>query len=322
MPGPARISRCGARALRRGAAAAARIAGNRDRPRRGDAQPRAGLRRSGRSRYAPIRAPARDPRGELGSAFLEDARDTLFWVGFLAVVLDLSRARPRRVPSRRRASSARARRSSGPASGCRWPASSPWSSTSRTTGVTASGPDRSSTTTRRARRSQLYFTAYLVEYSLSLDNIVVIALIFTQFGVPLVAPAPRALLGRARRDRDALRLHPGRLGAARRGRLDPIRLRRAAAARRRAHAVRQGRGPRAGEEPLGAHRAPARAGARPLRRLELLHAPQRPPARHAPVHRAAAGRGLGPDLRGRLDPGGARDHAAIRSWSSPRTSSR
>ncbi|HEX5066788.1 MAG TPA: TerC family protein [Myxococcota bacterium] len=32
---------------------------------------------------------------------------------------------------------------------------------------------------------QLYFTAYLVEYSLSLDNIVVIALIFTQFGVPL-----------------------------------------------------------------------------------------------------------------------------------------
>jgi tellurite resistance protein TerC len=31
----------------------------------------------------------------------------------------------------------------------------------------------------------LYFTAYLVEYSLSLDNIVVIALIFTQFGVPL-----------------------------------------------------------------------------------------------------------------------------------------
>jgi tellurite resistance protein TerC len=41
---------------------------------------------------------------------------------------------------------------------------------------------------------QLYFTAYLVEYSLSLDNIVVIALIFTQFGVPR-APAPRALRG-------------------------------------------------------------------------------------------------------------------------------
>jgi tellurite resistance protein TerC len=32
---------------------------------------------------------------------------------------------------------------------------------------------------------QMYFTAWLVEYSLSLDNIVVIALIFTQFGVPL-----------------------------------------------------------------------------------------------------------------------------------------
>jgi tellurite resistance protein TerC len=32
---------------------------------------------------------------------------------------------------------------------------------------------------------QLYFTAWLVEYSLSLDNIVVIALIFSQFGVPL-----------------------------------------------------------------------------------------------------------------------------------------
>lgn len=32
---------------------------------------------------------------------------------------------------------------------------------------------------------QMYFTAWLVEYSLSLDNIVVIALIFTQFRVPL-----------------------------------------------------------------------------------------------------------------------------------------
>ena len=32
---------------------------------------------------------------------------------------------------------------------------------------------------------QMYFTAWLVEYSLSLDNIVVIALIFTQFAVPL-----------------------------------------------------------------------------------------------------------------------------------------
>jgi tellurite resistance protein TerC len=32
---------------------------------------------------------------------------------------------------------------------------------------------------------QLYFTAYLVEYSLSLDNIVVMALIFTHFCVPL-----------------------------------------------------------------------------------------------------------------------------------------
>ena len=32
---------------------------------------------------------------------------------------------------------------------------------------------------------QLYFTAYLIEYSLSLDNIVVMALIFTHFCVPL-----------------------------------------------------------------------------------------------------------------------------------------
>ena len=32
---------------------------------------------------------------------------------------------------------------------------------------------------------QLYFTAYLVEYSLSLDNVVVIALIFSHFRVPL-----------------------------------------------------------------------------------------------------------------------------------------
>jgi tellurite resistance protein TerC len=37
----------------------------------------------------------------------------------------------------------------------------------------------------RGEAVQLYFTAWLVEYSLSLDNIVVIALVFTQFGVPL-----------------------------------------------------------------------------------------------------------------------------------------
>ena len=53
-----------------------------------------------------------------------------------------------------------------------------------------------------------FLTGYLIEYSLSVDNIFVFVLIFSAFAVPCGAtqvPAPRPLLG-----------HPGRAGYARR----------------------------------------------------------------------------------------------------------
>lgn len=53
----------------------------------------------------------------------------------------------------------------------------------------------------RASAATQYITGWLVEYSLSLDNIFVIALIFGYFKVPQMLSAPRPLLGRARHPR-------------------------------------------------------------------------------------------------------------------------
>ncbi len=48
-----------------------------------------------------------------------------------------------------------------------------------------------------------FFTAYLIEYSLSVDNIFVFVLIFTYFQVPPEVSAPGAGLGHHRRARHA-----------------------------------------------------------------------------------------------------------------------
>ena len=50
-----------------------------------------------------------------------------------------------------------------------------------------------------------YFTGYLIEKALSVDNIFVFVLIFTSFAVPARVPAPGALLGHPRRAGDARR---------------------------------------------------------------------------------------------------------------------
>ena len=60
-----------------------------------------------------------------------------------------------------------------------------------------------------------YFAGYLIEKSLSVDNIFVFALIFAYFAVPAGLPAPGAVLGRPRRARDARGLHRRRRRAAR-----------------------------------------------------------------------------------------------------------
>ena len=57
----------------------------------------------------------------------------------------------------------------------------------------------------RGREEAIQFTTgYLIELSLSMDNVFVIALIFAWFRVPPRIPASRAVLG-----------HPGRAGHAR-----------------------------------------------------------------------------------------------------------
>ncbi len=52
-----------------------------------------------------------------------------------------------------------------------------------------------------------FLTGYLIEKSLSVDNIFVFALIFSYFAVPAAVPAPRAVLGHPRRARHARDLH-------------------------------------------------------------------------------------------------------------------
>ena len=49
-----------------------------------------------------------------------------------------------------------------------------------------------------------YYTGYLIELSLSVDNLFVFILIFNYFGVPAAGPAEGAQVGHPRRDRDAV----------------------------------------------------------------------------------------------------------------------
>ena len=51
----------------------------------------------------------------------------------------------------------------------------------------------------------LFVTGYLLEWSLSVDNIFVIALIFAYLKIPAAVPVPGAVLGHRRRDRAARR---------------------------------------------------------------------------------------------------------------------
>ena len=71
-----------------------------------------------------------------------------------------------------------------------------------------------------------FVTGYLLEWSLSVDNIFVIAVIFTFMKIPPQYPVPRAVLGHRRRDRAARRDDRDGRGADPRVRLDVLRVRR------------------------------------------------------------------------------------------------
>ncbi len=58
-----------------------------------------------------------------------------------------------------------------------------------------------------------FAVAYLVEQSLSVDNLFVFLVVFTYFSISDAVPGARPHLGRRRRRVDARRFHPGRDGA-------------------------------------------------------------------------------------------------------------
>ncbi len=126
---------------------------------------------------------------------------------------------------------------------------------------------------------------------------------------PLRAPSAAALLGDRRRARDARRLHP------RRQRADRAVPRRHLPARRRPDRARlpdlaRGlRERRPGQEPDGSRRAQGVPGHGRVPRGPLVRQAGRPALRHAAVPVPGGDRLRRHRVRGRLDPGGVRDHA-------------
>ena len=145
-----------------------------------------------------------------------------------------------------------------------------------------------------------YLAGYLIEKSLSVDNVFVWAVIFSTFADPREVPAPRLVLGHLRRADPAGDLHRRRrqphqplLVAARRVRRVPDlhRLQGAASPRRRRYAR---------SRPCGAHAGSGHAGEQRTRRAALLHQVERQARRDSFARRARRRRVHRRDLRGRL----------------------
>ena len=117
-----------------------------------------------------------------------------------------------------------------------------------------------------------YISGYLIEKSLSIDNVFVWALDPELLRGAAEVPAPRAVLGHLRRPRAAGDLHLRRRRPDRALRLDPVRVRRLPAVHRGPHAVRRRRARRPGQQPVPQGRQPGRAEHRPARRPAPVHA--------------------------------------------------
>ena len=154
-----------------------------------------------------------------------------------------------------------------------------------------------------------YTTVYLIERSLSLDNLFVFLLLFAYFGVPVRAPAAAALLRDRRRARPARRLHPRRHGAARAHPRPDLRARRPADRAGVPDLARCGGERRSGQEPDGAPRPEGLSGDRRVPRGPLVREEGRPALRHADLPLPGGDRVRGHRVRDRLDPGRLRDHA-------------
>ena len=111
-----------------------------------------------------------------------------------------------------------------------------------------------------------------------------------------------------RRARTPRRLHRGRRCAHRARQLDLLRLRRAGAAGRGAHAPTRRLRRRIREQPGRTRPAPGAAGERALRRRPVLHPGRRQGRGHAPVRGPGGHRGNRRGVRARLHPGGVRRH--------------
>jgi hypothetical protein len=130
-----------------------------------------------------------------------------------------------------------------------------------------------------------YLTGFLVEKSLAVDNIFVIAMIFGFFAVPPIYQHRGAVLGHRRRAGDARRDDRGRRGADHALHLDHLRLRRLLDPDRREDVGDAGRRDRPERQPGRAPGPAADAGDRALPRRAVLR-----PRRHRGQPRAGGGR--------------------------------
>ena len=181
-----------------------------------------------------------------------------------------ARARPRRPASRvarhARAPGARLDGRLDRSSRCRSPASS-----TASTSITGSAGALAADAPGGTEAAIQFVTGYLLEWSLSVDNIFVIAVIFTFMKIPPQYPVPRAVLGHRRRDRAARRDDRDGRGADPCLRLDLLRVRRDPAVLRRAHAAQRGGAVRSGQERARAPGAARLSGHRQAGRRALLH---------------------------------------------------
>ena len=169
-----------------------------------------------------------------------------------------------------------------------------------------------------AQASGEYISGYLIEKSLSVDNVFVWALIMGYFVVPRKYQHRVLFWGIFGALRAASDLHLRRRRADREVRLDPVPVRCVPAVHGGQAGVRQGEQYRSGRVQVLEAGAPGRAVHRRVRRAEAVHEAERQAAGDAAVRRAGADRSDRRGLRGRLGACRARPSATSSSSCSRR----
>ena len=154
-----------------------------------------------------------------------------------------------------------------------------------------------------------YLAGFLIEKSLSIDNLFVFALIFGYFAVPAAYQRRVHLLGHRGRDRAPGALHPRRRRAPRRLPLHDLPLRRVPRRHGGPHGAPPLRRDPSGAKPGAVAASAGAADEHAPTRGQPDRARRRPVGRDAASRRARARGDVRRRLRRRLDPGHLRDHA-------------